>query len=67
MKQIKVIGQAIIEYSERDREIQLDIEDILNMVARAHLFNWTAPTHDIVRRLINEVYEFQPIEEKERW
>ena len=67
MKQTKVIGQAIREDSARDREIQLDIEDILNMVARAHLFNWTAPTHDIVRRLMNEVSEFQPIGEKGRW
>ena len=67
MKQITVIGQAIKDNSERYREIQLDIEDLLNLVARAHLFNWTAPTHDLVRRLMNEVDEFQPIEEKERW
>ena len=67
MKQTQVIGQAILEDSERDQDIQLDIEDLLNIVARAHLFNWTSPTHDIVRRLMNEVNEFQPIKEKERW
>lgn len=63
MKQIHVRGDIINEDSVRDREIQLDLEDILNMCARAHLFNWSAPTHDIVRRLMNEVYEFKPIQE----
>jgi len=67
MKQIKIIGQAIKEDSERDGDIQRDLEDLLNVLARAYLFNWTAPTHDIVRRLMNEVHEFQPIKEKERW
>ena len=60
MKQVRITGNIIPEYSDRSTEIQLDIEDLLNMVARAHFFNWTAPTHDIVRRLMNEVHEFKP-------
>lgn len=67
MKQKTIIGQVINESSDRSQEIQLDLEDILNMVARAHLFNWTAPLHDIVRRLMNEVNEFKPLTEEERW
>lgn len=65
MKQVRIEGQLIQEYSLRDREIQLEIEDLLNMVARANLFNWTAPTHDIVRRLMNEVLEFKPVADEE--
>ncbi|MBA7603968.1 hypothetical protein ES703_11086 [subsurface metagenome] len=64
MKQMHVPGVIINEHSPRDREIQLDLEDLLNMVARAHYFNWQAPTHDIVRRLMNEVHEFRPAEEE---
>lgn len=60
MKHVRVEGEMIQEYSDLDREIQQDLEDILNMIARAHNFNWTAPTHDIVRRLMNEVHEFEP-------
>lgn len=64
MKQMQVPGVTIKEYSDRDREIQLDLEDFLNTLARAHFFNWTAPTHDIVRRLMNEVHEFKPAAEE---
>ena len=60
MKQMQVTGVAIREHSERSSEIQYDLEDFLNAVARASFFNWTAPTHDIVRRLMNEVAEFEP-------
>lgn len=65
MKQMHVPGVIINEDSARDREIQLDLEELLNTVAHMYSFNWTAPTHDIVRRLMNEVNEFQPIEEVE--
>jgi len=65
MRQIQVPGINIPEDSPRDREIQLDLEDVLNSMARAHFFNWTAPTHDIVRRLMNEVREFKPLEGEE--
>lgn len=65
MKQVRIEGQLIQEYSDLDREIQLDLEDLLNMIARAHNFNWTCPTHDIVRRLMNEVHEFKPVAEEE--
>lgn len=60
MKQVRIEGQVIREYSLLSSEIQTDLEDLLNMIARAHNFNWTAPTHDIVRRLMNEVAEFEP-------
>lgn len=63
MKQMRIEGQPIKEYSDLDRQIRLDLKDLLNMIARAHNFNWTAPTHDIVRRLMNEVHEFKPIQE----
>ena len=65
MKQIHVEGVTIREYSDRDREIQLDLEDLLNCAAFFYLFNWTAPTHDIVRRLMNEVHEFKPAAEED--
>ncbi len=60
MKQMQVQGITIPEYSRRSTDIQLHLEDFLNTTARAHFFNWTAPTHDIVRRLMNEVAEFNP-------
>lgn len=60
MKQMQVPGVPIDEHSDRSSEIQLDLEDFLNTLARGHFFNWTAPTHDIVRRLMNEVQEFNP-------
>lgn len=60
MKQMQIEGVIIEEYSPRGLEIQLDLEYFLNVLARAHFFNWTSPTHDIVRRLMNEVQEFEP-------
>lgn len=60
MKQMHIKGVRIPGHSKRSTEIQLDLEHSLNVLARAHFFNWTAPTHDIVRRLMNEVHEFEP-------
>lgn len=60
MKQMQVQSVPIKEHSARDTEIQYDLEDLLNMAARAHFFNWTAPTHDIVRGLMEAVREFEP-------
>lgn len=58
MKQMQIQGQDIDEYSDRSFDIQNDIEELLALAAAAHRFNWTAPLHDIVRRLMNEVNEF---------
>lgn len=65
MIQTKVKGQAIKEDTDRSNEIQYTIEEQLAMLAVYFHFNWTAPLHDIVRRLMNEVYEFVPLKEDE--
>lgn len=65
MIQIKVAGQAIQQDTDRSNEIQYEIEEYLALIAVAYQFNWTAPLHDIVRRLMNEVYEFVPLKEDE--
>lgn len=65
MIQTKVEGKAIKEATQRSNHIQNEIQDYLALIAPAYRFNWTAPLHDIVRRLMNEVYEFVPLEEDE--
>lgn len=65
MIQTKVEGQAIQEDTDRSNEIQWTIEEQLAMLGVYFHFNWTAPLHDIVRRLMNEVYEFVPLKEDE--
>ncbi|MBA7495658.1 hypothetical protein ES702_06247 [subsurface metagenome] len=63
MNQAPIQGEIIDEYSVRCRQIQYEIEELLALVAAAHHFNWTAPLHDIVRSLMNQVHEFRPIDE----
>lgn len=65
MKQTKIDGKDIQEYTARSNEIQHDLEVLLASYAYVCEFNWTAPLHDIVRRLMNEVHEFKPQDEPE--
>lgn len=60
MHQRQVKGEIIEEDSDRSNDIQYDLEELLALAASAYMFNWTAPLHDIVRRLMNEVAEFKP-------
>jgi len=65
MKQMQVPGVIIKEYTERSNDIQSRIQLMLLIISVNFQFTWTAPLHDIVRRLMNEVHEFQPAIEEQ--
>lgn len=63
MQQKLIKGETIQEHTFRSNDIQCDMEILLALLAAGHRFNWTGPLHDLVRRLMNEVHEFKPLEE----
>lgn len=65
MKQKLLKGQLIQEYTERSIDIQSRIQLMLLIISVNFQFTWTAPLHDIVRRLMNEVHEFKPAAEED--
>ena len=63
MKPMKIQGEIIPEYSDHSNDIQDDIEQLLALVAAAHKFNWKEPLHDLVRSIMNSIYEFRPLDD----
>jgi len=65
MEQILIKSQPIHEHTEHSNDIQSRIQLMLLIISVNFQFTWTAPLHDIVRRLMNEVLEFKPAAEEE--
>jgi len=65
MQQKLIKGEPIQEHTVRSNDIQYDMEELLALLAAAHRFNWTGPLHDLVRCIMNDIHEFQPIAEDE--
>lgn len=48
------------EHSYKGQEIMNDFEVMLMMAARHHKISFKTPPHDIARRFMNEIVEFEP-------
>ncbi len=64
MKQTRTKSTIIKELTYRSTGIQNEIEHFLIRLAARCNFNWKEPTHDIARRLMNEISEFEPFKEE---
>lgn len=53
--------KSILEYSERDKDVQYYLENSLEQVATTWEFTWKTPPHDLARQLMNHIVEFQPM------
>lgn len=51
------------EYSDKGREIARLFEGCLTSWQRAFKISYFDPPHDIARRFLNEIVEFEPLDE----
>lgn len=58
------MSEAFNEHDEKAQEIKTWAEKALNWMKETYSINYKEPPHDIARRLLNEIVEFQAEEEK---
>ena len=54
------------EHSDKANELLAGFGIVLNVMQDFFCITYKAPVHDIARRLMNEVVEFEPMEEEKR-
>lgn len=55
------------EHGWTGQSIMYNFKDALKLVVNNHGVTFKSPPHDIARRLLNEIVEFEPMREEEIW